>query len=118
MPHSLAAYTMQPETPARFHRPPKPEQGAIDTAGLPLWTAWEAEHVASLPDRGGMVGRTRRVTRDGVTDAVNTICGYVIVEADDIDAAARRFENHPHFAVFPGDGVDIMPFLTGPASCC
>jgi hypothetical protein len=26
------------------------------------------------------------------------------------------FTDHPHITIFPGDGVDIMPFLTGPAS--
>ncbi|MFC3325088.1 hypothetical protein [Mesorhizobium cantuariense] len=46
---------------------------------------------------------------------MNPFCGYIVVEADTIDAAARLFENHPHFTVFPGEGVDIMPFLTGPA---
>ncbi|BCH12879.1 hypothetical protein MesoLj131c_71370 (plasmid) [Mesorhizobium sp. 131-3-5] len=33
-----------------------------------------------------------------------------------IEAAAGLFENHPHSSVFPGDGVDTMPFLTEPAS--
>ena len=117
MPHFLAVYTMDPDALARFRRLPKAEQDAIDAEGLPRWTAWEAEHAASLPDRGGMVGRTRRVTRDGIADAVNTLCGYVIVEADSVDAAAGLFENHPHFTIFPGAGVDVMPFLTGPASC-
>jgi hypothetical protein len=33
---------------------------------------------------------------------------------DSHEAAAAMFENHPHFAIFPGDGVDIMPCLPIP----
>jgi len=107
---------MQPEDLARFRSLPKAEQEAIDTAGLKQWTEWEAKHAAAFPDRGGMVGKTLRVTRDGIAKAVNPFCGYIVVEAESIEAAARLFEHHPHFSVFPGDGVDIMPFLTEPAN--
>ncbi len=36
-----------------------------------------------------------------------------MVEAHGIEAAAKPFENHAYFAIFPGDGVDIIPFVTG-----
>ena len=116
MPHFLAVYTMQANDLARFRRLPKAEQDAVDAVGMPQWTAWEARNAAFLPDRGGMIGRTLRVSRDGTAAAVNSIGGYVIVEAASIEAAAQLFEDNPHINVFPGDGVDIMPFLTGPAS--
>lgn len=111
----LAVYTMKPEDLARFRAMPKAEQDAADAAGVSQWVAWEKANAASLLDRG-MVGKTRRVTKDGIADAQNAICGYIVVEAESIDAAARLFENHPHFAIFPGDGVDIMPFMTEPAA--
>jgi hypothetical protein len=114
MPRFLAVYTMKPEAVARFRRLPKSEQDAIDAVGLKQWTDWEERNAASFLDRGGMVGKTKRVSKDGIAEAVNHICGYIVVEADDIEAAARLFENHPHFMVFPGDGVDIMPFVTEP----
>lgn len=37
-----------------------------------------------------------------------------IVEADSHEAAARMFENHPHFSIFPGDSVEIMECLPMP----
>ena len=114
MPRFLAVYTMKPEDVARFRRLPKAEQDEVDAAGLKQWLEWEARHSASILDSGGMVGKTRRVTREGIADAVNPFCGYIVVEAETIDEAARLFENHPHFAVFPGDGVDVMPFVTEP----
>ena len=116
MPRFLAVYTMKPEDLARFRNLPKSEQSAVDAIGLKQWADWEDRNAASFPDRGGMVGRTKRVTKDGIADAVNLFCGYIVVEAGTIEAAASLFENHPHFSVFPGDGVDIMPFLTAPAS--
>lgn len=116
MPRFLAIYTMRPENVVRFRAMPKAEQDAVDAAGLPQWMAWEAANASSFADKGGMVGKTKRVTKDGIADAQNDICGYVVVEAESIDAAAKLFENHPHFTVFPGDGVDIMPFMTDPQS--
>ena len=107
MPRFLAVYTMKPEDLASFRRLPKAEQDAVDTAGIEKWTAWEERNAASILDRGGMVGKTTRITK-----AVNPFCGYLVVEAETADDAARLFRDHPHITVFPGDGVDIMPFLT------
>jgi hypothetical protein len=116
MPRYLAVYTIQPEDVARFRAMPKADQDATDAMGLKQWTEWEERNAASITDRGGMVGKTLRVTRDGIAKAVNPFCGYIVVETESIEAAARLFENHPHFSIFPGDGVDIMPFVTDPAS--
>ncbi|MCO6440092.1 MAG: hypothetical protein J5I81_03180 [Nitrococcus mobilis] len=114
MPRFLAVYTMQPDAVARFRRLPKAEQDAIDARGLQQWTEWQNRNAAAIVDAGGMVGRTTRVTKDGIAPATNQFCGYLIVEAESAEAAARLFANHPHFSVFPGDGVDIMPFVTEP----
>jgi hypothetical protein len=108
----LAVYTMKPEDVAAFRRLPKAEQDAIDAVGVEQWAAWENKNAASILDRGGMVGTTTRITRDGVANAVNPFCGYLVIEADNAELAARLFEDHPHITVFPGDGVDIMPFVT------
>ena len=112
----LAVYLMKPEDLARFRAMPKAEQDAIDAAGVPQWAEWEAKHAASLPNRGGMVGKTLRVSKAGTAPASNDICGYVVVEAETVEAAAKLFENHPHFATFPGSSVDIMPFVAGTGS--
>jgi hypothetical protein len=42
-------------------------------------------------------------------DARNDLAANVIVEAESHDDAARVSEGHLHFAIFPGDGMDIMP---------
>ena len=117
MPHAPISRRLHHEARrvAHFRSLPKAEQNAIDAVGLKQWADWEERNAASFPDRGGMVGKTTRVTKAGIAEAVNPFCGYIVVEAETIEAAARLFENHPHFSVFPGDSMDIMPFLTGPA---
>ncbi|MHC5234371.1 hypothetical protein [Brucella sp. LJL56] len=112
MPKFLAVYTMKPEDLASFRRLPKTEQDAVDAEGLAQWAAWEERHAAVILDRGGMVGKTTRVTKQGIAEATNPFCGYLVVEAETAEAAAKLFQDHPHITVFPGDGVDIMPFVT------
>ncbi len=34
--------------------------------------------------------------------------------AIDLAAAASLFRDHPHITIFPGDGIDVMPVVTGP----
>lgn len=114
MPRFLAVYTMPPEAIVAFRALPKAEQDAIDAAGLAAWEVWDRAHGAAIVDPGGMVGKTTRVTKNGIAKAANAFCGYLIVQAETIEGAARLFANHPHFAIFPGDGVDLMPFVTGP----
>ncbi|MBB3217204.1 hypothetical protein FHW72_002286 [Ochrobactrum sp. RC6B] len=52
------------------------------------------------------------MTKHGITEATNPFCGYLVVEAATSNAAAQLFLDHPHITVFPGDGIDIMPFVT------
>ncbi len=112
MPRFLAVYTIKPEDVAAFRSMPKAEQDAVDAIGVRQWTAWEEKNAAVILDGGGMVGKTTRVTREGIAKAVNPFCGYLVVEAETAEAAAALFVDHPHITVFPGDSVDIMPFVT------
>ena len=49
-----------------------------------------------------------------LADTRNNLAGYVIVQAPSHEAAAKMFENHPHFMIFPGDSVEIMECLPIP----
>ena len=64
--------------------------------------------------QGSPLGKTKRASREGIADLKNAMTGYVIVEAESHAAAAKLFENHPHFTVFPGDSVEIMECLPLP----
>ena len=114
MPRFVAVYTMKPEDVAVFRARPKLEQDAIDKAGLKAWQEWGKRNAGAIVASDVMVGKTRRVTRNGIVDAQNQIAGFLIVEAADITAAADLFQDHPHISIFPGDGIDVMPDVTGP----
>src|SRR5262245_4700175 len=105
---------MKPEDLAAFRSRPKSEQEAIDKVGLRAWEEWDKRNAAAIVATDVMVGKTRRVTRSGIADAQNQIAGFLVVEATDISAAAGLFQDHPHITVFPGDGIDAMPAVTGP----
>ncbi|KKB78669.1 hypothetical protein VW35_09085 [Devosia soli] len=116
MPRYLAVYTMRPEDLAGFRKISKSEQDAVDAAGVPAWAEWEKANEGFIRNRGGMVGKTLRVTKTGIEEATNDICGYLVIEAESAEAAAKIFKTHPHITIFPGYSVDIMPFVAGDGS--
>jgi hypothetical protein len=80
-------------------------------SGIKAWMEWGENHKAAIVDQGGPLGKTKRAAAEGVTDIRNTMTGYVIVRAESHEAAAKMFEKHPHFTIFPGDSVEIMECL-------
>ena len=106
----LAVYTGQPDTDRAQLTPQKIADG------MAAWQAWGARYAGQIVEFGGPLGKTKRVTASGVADARNNMAAYVIVEAESHDAAAKMFENHPHFAIFPGDGVEVMPCMPVPGA--
>ena len=76
--------------------------------GLAGWSQWMTDHAADVVVTGGPVGVTKKVSAGGVADIHNAVAGYIVVCAESHEAAARMFENHPHFAIFPGESVEIM----------
>jgi hypothetical protein len=85
-----------------------------EAAGMKAWMAWGETHASSIVDMGSPLGKTKRIAPDGVSDIKNAMVGYVIVQAESHDAAARMFLGHPHFSIFPGDSVEIMECLPLP----
>ncbi len=85
-----------------------------EKAGMEAWMRWGQEHQKSIVYDGGPLGKTKRVDTGGVADTKNLMSGYVIVEAESHEAAARMFKNHPHFSIFPGEAVEIMECLPMP----
>jgi hypothetical protein len=63
---------------------------------------------------GGPLGKTKKVSQNGVADASNHMGAFTVVRADSHEAAAAMFEKHPHFSIFPGEAVEIMPVLPIP----
>lgn len=93
---------------------PEAQRKLREQAGMKAWGEWGAKHQQAILVQGGPLGKTKRISATGIADIKNNMTGYVLVQAESHEAAARMFENHPHFAVFPGDSVEIMECTTIP----
>ena len=87
---------------------------ALEAQGMKAWMEWGAANAAAIVDQGSPLGKTKRASKEGIGDIKNSMTGYTIVEAESHAAAAKMFENHPHFMIFPGDSVEIMECLPLP----
>jgi hypothetical protein len=94
---------------------PAAERTAREKAGIAAWKTWVQKHHASIVEMGGPLGKTKKVSSAGVQDISNLMSGFTVVRAASHDAAAKLFEDHPHFTNFPGDGVEVMPVMAIPA---
>jgi hypothetical protein len=92
------------------------QRAAKDAVGIPALEAWDEKHKDSIVHLGGPLGPTKRVSEEGVKDAVNEMTAFVVVRAPSHEAAARMFEGHPHFTIFPCDCVEVMPVVGPPAA--
>jgi hypothetical protein len=92
------------------------EKSAKHQEGMAAWKAWAEKHQAAVVGTGGPLGKTKKVTERGIEDISNQLSAFTVVRADSHEAAAKIFENHPHFTIFPGDSVEIMPVLPIPGA--
>jgi hypothetical protein len=99
---------------ARWSALDEQQRKAIQERGIKEWMHWGTVNGKAIVDHGSPLGKTKRASREGIADFENAITAYVIVEAESHAAAAKLFENHPHFSVFPGDSVEIMECLPPP----
>ncbi|MBV9549176.1 MAG: hypothetical protein JO256_05820 [Alphaproteobacteria bacterium] len=93
---------------------PEAEQKAKMQQGMAAWHGWMDRHKDILVFAGGPLGKTKKIGPDGIADISNNLSGFVLIRADSHHEAAKLFENHPHFAIFPGDTVEVMPVLPIP----
>lgn len=95
---------------------PESDRRAKEVQGIAAWKAWVEKHHAEIVSMGGPLGKTKKVTQRGIEDAGNNMGAFTVVRADSHEAAAKLFEKHPHFSIFPGDSVEVMPVLAIPGA--
>jgi len=112
----LAIYIGMASTPkgSEWHSMDAEKRKKLEASGIKAWGEWMMANKAAIVDQGGPLGKTKRTAAQGVSDTKNSMTGYVVVHAESHEAAARMFENHPHFTIFPGDSVEIMECLPIP----
>ena len=86
----------------------------LEASGMKAWGEWMTAHESVIVESGGPLGKTKRAAAQGVSDIKNDLAAYIVVQAESHAAAAKMFENHPHFTIFPGDSVEIMECLPIP----
>ena len=111
----LAVFTGSPAGMSSWEKLPEAERKKRDGEGIAAWKKWATDNGASIVEMGGPLSRTKLVSAGGITDIRNNLSAYTVVQADSQEAAAKLFVGHPHFTVFPGEGVEVMEVLAIPA---
>ncbi|MCK1535963.1 MULTISPECIES: hypothetical protein [unclassified Bradyrhizobium] len=94
---------------------PEAERKAKEQEGMAEWKGWVEKHQGAIEAMGGPLGKTKKVDGKGIADIANEMGAFTVVRAASHEAAAKMFENHPHFTIFPGERVEIMPVLPIPS---
>ena len=92
------------------------ERRAREQKGMAAWKAWVEKHQGAIAEMGGPLGKTKKVDQRGIADISNLMGAFTVVRAPSHEAAAKMFEGHPHFTIFPGETVEIMPILPIPGA--
>jgi hypothetical protein len=95
---------------------PEKQRQAKQQEGIAAWNAWVEKHRAVIVEIGGPLGKTKKVSQAGIEDVSNNIGAFTVVRADSHEAAAKLFDKHPHFTIFPGESIEIMPVLPIPGA--
>ena len=114
MKHYLAIFTGSPQSMDAWKSLDPAQREAKEKAGMEAWKAWVEQHQASIVDHGAPLGKTKRISASGIADIRNDIAAYAVVSAASHEDAAKMFEQHPHFTIFPGDAVEVMECLPIP----
>ena len=85
-----------------------PEQSRSQMAS---WGKWMESIKASTVDGGAPTGENMRVNAKGSTIMRNEVCGYIVVEAETIEDAAKLFEGNPMLAM-PEAYVEVAECLS------
>jgi hypothetical protein len=90
------------------------ERNVRQQQGMAAWNAWAEKHSPAIVQMGGPLGKTKKIDPQGVADTTNVLTAFTVVRAGSLEAAAKMFENHPHFSIFPGEAIEVMPVLPIP----
>lgn len=110
----LAVFVGSPAAMDRWMAVPEVERKQREAEGVAAWHQWVDDHRAAIVELGGPLSRTKLASAAGISDIRNTMGAFTIVQAESHDAAARLFLDHPHFTLFPGEGVEVMEIMEIP----
>jgi len=112
----LAIFTGSKSSPRRrqWDALSEAERNAKQQQGIAAWKGWVDQHQGAIVGMGGPLGKTKKASARGIEDVTNELGAFTVVRAESHEAAAKMFAEHPHFTIFPGDAVEVMPVLSIP----
>lgn len=99
----MALYMAPVEMFEQWMKTPPEEQ----KEGMENWTKWMKSNAKFFVDEGAPLGKTKRVSANGVSDTKNEIGGYSIVQAESADEAAKIIKSSPHLSM-EGTWVELI----------
>lgn len=91
---------------AEWMSKPEEERKASEDQMKDEWNAWMKENSGPI-QKTIALGKTKRVSANGIEDAKNGMMLSSYVEAESPEAAAELFKDHPHLKL-PGATIEIM----------
>lgn len=72
------------------------------------WQTWRDANKDAVVEEGLPLGKTKRVTKDGIEDVKNDMNYILTIQADSHEAAAELVRSNPHITMIPGAYVEVM----------
>lgn len=72
------------------------------------WQEWQEKYQAAIVDNGSPLGKTKTVTKDGITDTRNDLNYFMVIQAASHDEAAKIVSENPHVQMIPTSSADVM----------
>jgi hypothetical protein len=106
MKHFTAIYMMPVQGLEDWMSKPEEERKVAEDKMKADWDLWLEANKESVLNTIGL-GKTKRATAEGITDATNGMMLSSYVQAESVEAVSELFKNHPHLGI-PGAFIDIM----------
>ena len=116
MKNFLAVYLGTPAAMSAWNSLPDAVKSERQAAGLKAWHDWVDRNNGRIIEIGAPLGKTKGVSKAGIADVRNNMTAFTVVRAESHEEAAKLFENHPHFTIFPGESIEIMECLPIPGN--
>ena len=112
----MAVFTGAENSPGmkRWQSMDEATRKAAEQEGIKAWGGWVEKNKKSIVFMGAPLGKTKLINPKGISDIKNMLTAFTVVQAENHEAAAKLFLDHPHFSIFPGDAVEVMECLPIP----
>ena len=106
MKHFTVIFMAPVATIEEWMQKPEAERKAAEEQMRAEWDVWMAAHGEAVLNTIAL-GKTKRVSADGVVDVKNDMMISSYVQGESQEAVAEMFKDHPHFGI-PGATIEIM----------